>query len=50
MIFYEILSTGFFLGKFKDVSLKNLYVDKNGVQGMTPKGVENHSLYGRTSV
>ena len=26
--------------KFKGVSLENLYVDKKGVQRMTPKGVK----------
>ena len=30
----------FFLRKFKGVSLENLYVDKKGVQHMTPKGVK----------
>ena len=50
MIFYEIVSTSFFfLRKFKDVSLENLYVERKGVQGMTPKGVKNHTLYGRTN-
>ena len=37
--------------KFKGVSLENLYVDKKGVQRMTPKGVKKsyplwpHKLY-----